>query len=324
MNTKESERALHVKTFTLPGTDITASNIVTGLMRIEDMTDAAIREMVATARDGGVNFFDTADVYGSSDHSAERRFGEATRWTQAEREAVYIQTKTGIVRTENGQHFDFSESHIREAVDGSLAALGTDYIDILLLHRPDALVEPDEVAAAFSRLAAQGKVRHFGVSNHTVGQIELLRASVEQPIVANQLQLSITHAPLIAEGIATNMQNLPQSIDRGAGILDYCRLNSITVQAWSPYQQGFFGGTFLGDREHYAELNDVIDGLAAKYGVPEIAIATAWITRHPANIQVVTGTTNPARIAGACLGSDLPLTREEWYGLFSAAGYTVP
>ncbi|MDR3202792.1 MAG: aldo/keto reductase [Bifidobacteriaceae bacterium] len=312
-----------MKTITLQGTDIVASNIVVGLMRIEEMADQAIREMVAAGRDGGVNFFDTADCYGSTDHAAEARFAEAVRLSPAQREAIFIQTKAGIVR-QDGPYFDFSTQHLLEAVNGSLAALRTDYIDVLLLHRPDALVEPDEVAAAFDQLQAQGKVRHFGVSNHTVGQIELLRRSVSQPLVANQLQLSIAHAPLIAEGVATNMETLGQSVDRGAGILDYCRLNGITVQAWSPFQQGFFGGPFIGDRERYGELNDVIDALAAKYAVPEIAIATAWITRHPAGIQVVTGTTSPERIAGAVQGSELPLTRAEWYALYRAAGYVVP
>jgi predicted oxidoreductase len=312
-----------MRTIPLTGFDRLASNIIVGAMRIESLSDEQIRAMYRAGRDGGVNFFDTADVYGSADHVAERRLAEALRLTSAERAEVFIQTKAGIVR-EDGPYFDFSAAHILQAVDGSLAALNTDYIDVLLLHRPDALVEPDEVAEAFDQLKAQGKVRHFGVSNHTVGQMELLRRSLNVPIVANQLQLSVTHAPLIAEGVATNMQGLPQSIDRGAGILDYCRLHHITVQAWSPFQAGFFTGPFLGDRQHYGELNDVIDSLAARYEVPPIAIATAWITRHPAAIQVVTGTTNPERIAGACLGSDIPLTRAEWYAVFRAAGYTVP
>jgi predicted oxidoreductase len=292
-------------------------------MRVEPLDEEQIRAMVKAGLDGGVNFFDTADVYGSSDHLAERRVAEALKLTPGQRAEIYLQTKAGIVR-EGGTHFDFSAAHLRAAVDGSLAALNTEYIDVLLLHRPDALVEPDEVAAAFEHLAEQGKVRHFGVSNHTVGQMELLRRSLTVPIVANQLQLSATHAPLIAEGLATNMQDVPQSVDRGAGILDYCRLHGITVQAWSPFQAGYFSGTFLGDRERYSKLNEVIDALGAKYGVPPVAIATAWITRHPANMQVITGTTNPERIAGACAGSELPLTRAEWYAILRAAGYAIP
>ena len=312
-----------MKTFTLPGTDLTVPNVVLGLMRIQEKTDDEVRELVKTARDAGISFFDHADIYGSSLHGCEKRFAEAMQLTSSEREQIVLQTKTGIARGESGTYFDFSYEHITESVDGSLAALGTDYIDILLLHRPDALVEPDEVARAFDDLSASGKVRSFGVSNHTPGQIELLRRSVSQPIVANQLQLSVTHAPLVAQGVAANMLAQDQSISRDSGTLDYCRLNDITVQAWSPFQAGFFTGVFLGSPE-YPELNAVIDRLAAKYDVPAIAIATAWITRHPAQMQVVLGTTNPERVAGAALGSDVPLTRAEWYELFRTAGHIVP
>jgi predicted oxidoreductase len=223
-----------------------------------------------------------------------------------------------------GPYFDYSYEHLVESVNGSLTALGTDRIDILLLHRPDALVEPEEVARAFDELHAAGKVRYFGVSNHTPRQIDLLRKSVTQPLVANQLQLSITHAPIIAQGVATNMHGLDQSLTiDGGGIVDYCRLHDITIQAWSPFQAGFFNGVFLGNPD-YADLNAVIDRLAAAYDVPPIAIATAWITRHPARMQVVLGTTTPERVAGAAQGSDIPLTRAEWYELFRVAGYQVP
>ncbi|BCJ33942.1 oxidoreductase [Actinocatenispora thailandica] len=310
-----------MKTFTLPGTDIVAPNVVLGLMRIQDKTDEEVRTLVSTARDAGITFLDHADVYGSSLHGCERRFAEALKLTPSERERFVIQSKAGIVPA--GPYFDFSYEHIVESVNGSLAALGTDYLDILLLHRPDALVEPAEVARAFDELSAAGKVRAFGVSNHTPRQIDLLRTHVTQPIVANQLQLSITHAPMIAQGVAANMQGLDQSIARDDGIVDYCRLNDITVQAWSPFQAGFFDGPFLGS-DRYPELNAVVDRLAGKYQVPAEAIAVAWITRHPAQMQVVLGTTTPERVAAAALGSELPLTRAEWYELFRAAGYTVP
>ena len=310
-----------MKTFTMPGTDILAPNVVLGLMRIDEKSDDEVRTLVRTALDSGITFVDHADVYGSDLHGCERRFAEAMRLTPAERDSLVIQTKCGIVR--DGPYFDFSYEHIMESVNGSLRALGTDYLDILLLHRPDALVEPDDVAKAFDELSASGKVRSFGVSNHTPGQIELLRRSVQQPLVANQLQLSVTHAALIAQGVAANMAALDQSISRDIGVLDYCRLNDITVQAWSPFQAGFFTGPFLGSPE-YAELNQVIDRLAAQYDVSPIAIATAWITRHPANMQVVLGTTTPDRVAAAAQGSDLPLTRAEWYEMFRAAGHVVP
>jgi len=301
---------------------LTAPNVVLGLMRIADKSDDEIRTLVSTARDAGINFFDHADVYGTRMHECEERFANAVRISAAERAELTIQTKAGIVR--EGPYFDFSYERIVSSVEGSLRALQTDYLDILLLHRPDALVEPEEVARAFDELEAAGKVRAFGVSNHTPRQIDLLKTAVKQPIVANQLQLSVTHAPTIAQGVAANMHGLDQSVTLdGGGILDYCRINRITVQAWSPFQAGFFTGVFLGSPE-YAELNAAIDRLAAHYDVPPIAIATAWITRHPAQIQVVLGTTTPQRVADAAQGSDIPLTRAEWYELFRAAGYRVP
>lgn len=310
-----------MKTFALPGTDIVAPNVVLGLMRIADKSDDEIRELVHAARDAGIDFVDHADIYGGELHRCERRFAEAMALSSSERDAITIQTKCGIVPAQGT--FDFSYEHIIESVNGSLEALATDHIDILLLHRPDALVEPEEVARAFDELEQAGKVRSFGVSNQTPGQIELLRKFVRQPIVANQLQLSITHASIVAQGVAANMAGEDQSIQRDGGIVDYCRLHDITIQAWSPFQAKFFDGVFL-DNPDYPELNAVIDRLAGQYDVPPIAIATAWITRHPAHMQVVLGTTTPERVTGAAQGSDLPLTRPEWYELFRAAGHLLP
>ncbi|MFF5086970.1 aldo/keto reductase [Streptomyces niveus] len=311
-----------MKTFTMPGTDILAPNVVLGLMRIADKSQDDIRELVRTARDAGIDFVDHADVYGSELHDCERRFADAMALSPSQRDGLTIQTKAGIVT--DGPYYDFSYDHLVRSAERSLAALRTDRIDILLLHRPDALVEPEEVARAFDALESSGKVRAFGVSNHTPGQIDLLRKYVRQPIVANQLQLSITHAPIVAQGVAANMlaEQQAATLD-GGGIVDYCRLHDITIQAWSPFQAGFFTGVFLGSSD-YPELNAVIDRLAAQYDVPAIAIATAWITRHPALMQVVLGTTNPERVAGAAQGSELPLTRAEWYELFRAAGHLVP
>jgi predicted oxidoreductase len=311
-----------MKTFTLPGTDIVAPNVVLGLMRIQDKTDDEVRELVRTARDAGITFVDHAAVYGDEKHGCEARFAEALDLTPSQRDELVIQTKVGIIK--DGPYFDFSYEEIMSSVEGSLRALRTDHVDILLLHRPDALVEPDEVARAFDELAAAGKVRAFGVSNHTPRQIDLLKKSVTQPLVVNQVQLSITHAPLVAAGVSANMAGLDQSIDRDGGLLDYCRLHDITLQAWSPFQKGFFDGVFLGDRETYGELNDVVDRLADRYGVTPIGIATAWITRHPAQMQVVLGTTTPSRVTEAAAGSEIPLTRAEWYELFRAAGHRVP
>ncbi|MBB3593677.1 putative oxidoreductase [Rhizobium sp. BK529] len=309
-----------MKFYKLPQADLDVSSIILGMMRIANMSNGEIQQLVGAARDAGVTFFDHADIYGGAPHRCEARFGEAISLTAAEREKLLIQSKVGIRKG----FFDFSAEHILASVDQSLAALKTDYLDVLLLHRPDTLVEPEEVAAAFDTLESAGKVRHFGVSNHTPGQVELLKTAVKQPLIVNQVQLSITHAPLIASGIAANMAGLDQSVDRDNGLLDYSRINGMMLQAWSPFQKGFFDGVFLGDRENFADLNDAIDELAKAYGVTPTGIAVAWITRHPAKIQVVLGTTKPERVAEAAAGSSVSLTREEWYRLFRAAGHTLP
>ncbi|KAB8169768.1 aldo/keto reductase family oxidoreductase [Streptomyces sp. 3MP-14] len=295
-------------------------NVALGLMRIGEKSDDEIRTLVRAARDAGVDFFDHADIYGGAPHHCEARFADALRLSPSERAEVTIQTKAGIVPS--GPHYDFSYEHLVSSVEGSLRALRTDYLDVLLLHRPDALVEPEEVARAFDHLESSGKVRAFGVSNHTPRQIDLLRTAVRQPLVANQLRLSLVHAPIVAQGVAANMAGHEQAtVVDGGGVLDYCRLNGITVQTWGSFQG--HGRVFLGSPEH-PELNAVIDRLADRYAVTPTAIATAWITRHPANMQVVLGTTTPTRVADAVAGSNLPLERAEWYELFRAAGHHIP
>jgi len=309
-----------MSTFTPPQTTLDASKVILGLMRITDLDAEQIRTLVGTALDAGINVIDHADIYGGTPHLCEQRFGDAVTLSAAQRESIIIQSKVGI----RPGYFDFSREHILETVDGSLKALNTEYLDTLILHRPDTLVEPEEVAAAFDELHAAGKVRNFGVSNHTPGQIELLKRSVKQPLAFNQVQLSITHSPIIAAGVAANMAGLDQSLDRDNGILDYCRLNDITLQAWSPFQKGFFDGVFLGDRVDYPDLNDALDEIAAAHGVTPTGIAVAWITRHPARMQVVLGTTKPERVVESAAGADVPLTREEWYRLFTTAGHILP
>lgn len=303
-------------------TDIRVPNLAAGMMRIKDSSDDEIRALYTAAREAGINFFDHADLYGGQRHTCERRFASALKLSGTEREQIILQTKTGIVADE--WHYDSSYEHIVASVEESLEALGTDYIDVLLLHRPDALVEPEEVARAFDDLKTSGKVRAFGVSNHTPRQIDLLKTAVTQQIVANQVQLSLTHSTIIAQGLSSNMAVEADSITRdGGGIIDYARVNRITLQAWSPFQKGFQDGVFFASKEHF-ELNAELERLAAKYKVTPTAIATAWITRHPAGIQVVLGTTRPGRIVDAAAGSEIPLTRGEWYGLIQAAGHRVP
>jgi len=312
-----------MKTFQMPGTDITVPAIVAGMMRIGDMSDQDIRKLVSAAMSDGIYFFDHADIYGDSTHHCEARFGKALKLAPSQRESMIIQTKCGIVIDDRVTSFDFSHDHIIEAVDGSLKALQTEYIDILLLHRPDALMEPDEVARAFDELQAMGKVHHFGVSNHTPAQIELLKRSVRQPLVANQIQISLTHCPAIAQGVAANMSWTDQAVNRDGGMVDYCRLHGVTLQAWSPFQNPDWTGTFVGNPDQ-PELNAALEHLAADYHVTPTAIATAWLTRHPAQMQVVTGTTNMARLHEMAQGADLTLTRPDWYELFEAAGHIIP
>ena len=309
-----------MKKIELSKSGIQASSIILGMMRIAGLEDRDIRALFDAAREAGINIIDHADIYGGERHRSEQRFGQAVALTPSERQELIIQSKVGIRKG----FFDFSKGHILDTVDKSLAALRTDYLDILLLRRPDALVEPEEVADAFDTLHRAGKVRHFGVSNHTPGQIELLRTALNQPLIVNQIQLSLVHAPSIASGIAANMAGLEQSVDRDGELVNYCRREKIALQAWSPFQKGFFEGVFVGDRENYPVLNGVLDELAKKYDVTPSAIAVAWILRHPARIQVVLGTTNLTRVKDCAKAADIELTREEWYRLFTAAGYTLP
>ncbi|GHT11950.1 aldo/keto reductase [Bacteroidia bacterium] len=305
-----------MKNIQLSNTGWEVSNMIMGCMRICQLSKSEAGQLIHTALELGINFFDHADIYGKTE--CERLFAEAFPMNSDQREKVFIQSKCGI----RSGYYDFSKEHILEAVNGILSRLKTSYLDVLLLHRPDALMEPDEIAEAFDHLLLCGKVRAFGVSNFNPMQIELLQRSLPNKLVINQLQFSIAHSLLVDGGIAVNM-GIPQSIDRTGSVLDYCRLQNITIQAWSPFQKGFFEGVFLGDKT-YAELNVVIDRLAKKYGVTNTAIAVAWITRHPANIQVVLGTTNVQRLRDSCAGSDLALLREEWYEIYKAAGNTIP
>lgn len=291
--------------------------IVVGCMRLSGKSREEMERFLHTSVEQGAYFFDHADIYGGG--QSEAIFGEALKSsTSIKREELFIQSKCGI---RNG-FFDSSKEHIIEAVDGSLKRLQTDYLDALLIHRSDALVEPEEVAEAFEELYAKRKVRYFGVSNHKPMQIELLKKYVKQPLVANQLQFSIPVSNMVANGLEVNMTS-DGAPDRDGSVLDYSRLHDMTIQAWSPYQMPNWQGCFI-DSDKYPELNKEMQVLAEKYGVSKTAIATAWILRHPAGMQVVTGTASEERLTEIIDACKIQLSREEWYRLYLAAGHILP
>jgi predicted oxidoreductase len=305
-----------MNTIKIARSNLDVSEIALGCMRIASLSNQEIATLIHTALDAGITFFDHADVYGSG--KSEEKFAEALNMTPRLRDTMILQSKVGIRQG----FFDFSKEHILEAVEGSLKRLRTDHLDVLLLHRPDALVEPEEVAEAFTILQDSGKVKYFGVSNQNPMQIELLTKFVKQPLIINQLQLSITNTGMIDAGINVNMK-IDSSIVRDGSILDYCRLKEITIQPWSPFQYGFFEGVFL-DNDKFPELNAQINTIAASRGVTNTAIAIAWLLRHPARMQPILGTTNPTRVKDACKASDVKLTRQEWYAIYLAAGNKLP
>lgn len=306
-----------MRTIRLGTSNLQVPVIAVGCMRINGLTGPEAERFVGTALEEGAVFFDHADIYGGG--ACEEVFAEAIHMNDDIREKIILQSKCGI---RPGMMYDFSKEHILQSVDGILKRLKTDYLDVLLLHRPDALVEPEEVAEAFHQLESSGKVRHFGVSNQNPMQIQLLQRFLKQPIVANQLQLSIPHATMISAGVNVNMLN-DSAVDRDGGVLDFCRLHDITVQPWSPFQYGFFKGVFL-DNPEFPELNAKIDEIAGKYGVANTTIAMAWLLRHPAGMQPVTGTMNIGRLKDCIRAAGITLTREEWYEIFRAAGNILP
>lgn len=270
-----------MRTIKLGSSTLEVPVVAVGCMRINSLDGKEAEHFVRSAMEVGANFFDHADIYGTG--TCEEIFAEAVQMNPQVRENMILQSKCGIRKG----MFDFSKEHILNSVDGILQRLKTEYLDVLLLHRPDALVEPEEVAEAFDQLEREGKVRHFGVSNQNPNQIELLQKYVKQPLVANQLQMSITNTTMIDSGINVNMEN-DAAVNRDGSILDYCRLHDITIQPWSPFQYGFFEGVFLGS-DKFPELNAKIDEIAAKYDVSNTTIAIAWLLRHPAQIRACDG-----------------------------------
>ena len=296
--------------------EIVASDIALGCFRMHTLTVKEASVLIHTALEQGIDFFDHADKYGEG--ICEEIFAEAIDMKPEIREKIFIQSKCGI----KPASFDFSKEHILSSVDGSLKRLKTEYLDVLLLHRPDTLVEPEEVAEAFTILHSSGKVRYFGVSNQNPMQMELLSKYLNQKLIINQLQFGIMNTGMIDAGLNVNMQN-SRSVDHDGSILDYCRLKDITIQAWSPFQYGFFDGVYL-DNDQFPELNRQINKLAEEKGVSNTAIVVAWIARHPAKIQTIAGTTNPLRLKDLCQASKIDLTRQEWYDIYLSAGNLLP
>jgi len=295
---------------------ILGSEVALGCMRMNALSEKEAQTMIETAVEHGINFFDHADIYGKGE--SEKIFANALKNSSIKREDIILQSKCGI----GDKMYDFSKSHILQAVDGILERLQTDYLDILLLHRPDPLMEPEEVAEAFSELQDAGKVRQFGVSNFHPYQIELVQKFVSQKLIVNQLQFSIAHTGMIDFGMHVNMKD-KRSINHDGGILEYSRLHDITIQAWSPFQYGFFEGVFIDDPK-FPELNEKLGQLAQAQGVSKEAVATAWILRHPAKIQVIAGTMNPERLKKVTEASKVSLTRRDWYDIYFAAGNDLP
>lgn len=297
-------------------TGIQATRIALGCMRMSDLKGKQAEEVVGTALDLGINFFDHADIYGGG--LSELRFRDAIKHLNVNRDKMIIQSKCGI----REGYFDFSKEYILSSVDGILERLGTEYLDFLILHRPDVLVEPEEVAEAFTKLRAEGKVKHFGVSNQNRFQMELLQSCLDEPLAVNQLQLSPAHTPMFDAGLNVNMLN-KASIEHDDGIVDYCRLKRVTIQAWSPFQIDLSRGLFV-NHPDYKELNETIAKLAKNYNVSSEAIVIAWILRHPAKMQAIVGSMNPSRLKAIDKANDIALTRKEWYDIYRSAGNILP
>lgn len=297
-------------------TGIQATRIALGCMRMSDLKGKQAEEVVGTALDLGINFFDHADIYGGG--LSELRFRDAIKHLNVNRDKMIIQSKCGI----REGYFDFSKEYILSSVDGILERLGTEYLDFLILHRPDVLVEPDEEAEAFTKLRAEGKVKHFGVSNQNRFQMELLQSYLDEPLAVNQLQLSPAHTPMFDAGLNVNMLN-KASIEHDDGIVDYCRLKRVTIQAWSPFQIDLSRGLFV-NHPDYKELNETIAKLAKNYNVSSEAIVIAWILRHPAKMQAIVGSMNPSRLKAIDKANDIALTRKEWYDIYRSAGNILP
>lgn len=306
-----------MRTIELGKSNMQVPVIASGCMRMNGLDEKQAASFIEKALSLGVNFFEHADIYGKGE--CEKIFSKAIDMKPSVREKIILQSKCGIVP---GKMYDLSKEYILKSVNEILKRLQTEYLDVLALHRPDALVEPEEVAEAFRILKESGKVRHFGVSNHKPLQMELLRKYLDEPLVTDQLQFSITNSSMVENGLEVNMTT-KGAVDRDGSILDYCRFHDITIQTWSPFQYGFFEGVFL-NNEKFPELNQILEEIATRYEVTPTTIATAWILRHPAHMQVIAGTMNEKRLEEICRASEITLSREEWYQIYLAAGHILP
>lgn len=306
-----------MKQIRLGSSNIEVPAIAVGCMRMSGLSVQEAESYTLSCMEKGLNFFDHADIYGGG--KCEEIFGQVLQNQPGLREKMFIQSKCGIIP---GKMYDLSKEYILNSVDGILERLHTDHLDMLLLHRPDALVEPEEVAEAFDKLQSAGKVLHFGVSNQNPMQMKLLQKYMTQPILVNQLQFSIPVSNMVAAGMEVNMTT-EGSINRDGSVLDYCRLNDITVQAWSPFQKPNWGGLFL-DSEDYAELNQTLEEIASNYGATKTMIAAAWILRHPAQMQLIAGSMKESRMEEIAKAAEIKLTREEWYRIYLSAGHILP
>lgn len=317
-----------MKTIKIGNSNLEASAVALGIMRMVRLNSDEAAKVLEEVVDKGVNFIDSSDIYGVG--KSEEIFGEALKKSGIKRENLIIQSKGGIIvdpaKSEGelvlGKRYDFSKAHLIESVDGILQRMGIDYLDFFLLHRPDALMEPDEISAAFDELQAAGKVRHFGVSNCNPMQVELIQSAVSQKLMVNQLQFGLMHTGPIDYGLHTNMTDA-ESVDHSGELIEYSRLHNMTIQAWSPYQHGQIEGPFI-DNPDFPEVNAKLQELADAKGVTKNGIATAWILRHPANIQVILGSMNLQHLAESIDGTNVSLTKQEWYDLYAAAGHELP
>lgn len=312
----------------LGGSGLMVPQIALGAMRMGDKTEAEAQEVVETVLSKGVNFFDTADIYGNG--ASTKSLAKALKAAGAKREDIILQSKGGILSDAGpvaddgilGPRYEFSKEHIIASVDAELARLETDYLDVFLLHRPDVLMQPEEIAAAFNELSQQGKVKQFGVSNMNPWQVELIQSVVDQKLVANQLQFGVMHTGMVDAGLHVNMSD-SRSVDHDGGILPYSQLKNMTIQAWSPFQYGMFEGHFV-DNDKFPELNAKLQEIADAHHSTKNGIAVAFILTHPANMQVILGSMTPSRLVEMIDGRDVTLTHQEWYDIYFAAGNDLP